>query len=213
MVNRCPKRRSLSRNSLAAVVLLFSSVLLLGLGTSAQDESDASVKGKFLVAAGKMGDPRFHKSVIYMLEHDSDGAMGLIINKVVGELKVGELLTRMGEETPVSDKALQLYFGGPVEMERPFLLHTTDMMFDSSTKIADGVAMSGHPEALRAIAEGTGPRGYVFAVGYSGWGPNQLEGEMSRGDWVVLEATPSAIFSKNPEKTWEELMEGTVFRL
>ena len=213
MVNRCPRRRSPSRLRLQAAALFFSTVLLLSLGTSAQNQSDASVKGKFLVAAGKMGDPRFHKSVIYMLEHDSEGAMGLIINKVVGELQVGELLSRMGEEIPTSDKALQLYFGGPVEMERPFLLHTTDIMFDSSTKIADGVAMSGHPEVLRAIAEGRGPRGYVFAVGYSGWGPNQLEGEMSRGDWVVLEATPSAIFSENPEKTWEKLMEGTVFRL
>jgi putative transcriptional regulator len=213
MVNHNPRKRSPSNRKLIVAAVLLSSVLLVSFGTSAQDQSNASIEGKFLVAAGKMGDPRFHKSVIYMLDHDSKGAMGLIVNKVIGELQVGELLAKMGEEAPTSDQTLQLYFGGPVEMERPFLLHTTDIMFDSSTKLADGVAMSGHPEVLRAIAEGKGPRGYVFVLGYAGWGPGQLEGEMSRGDWVTLEATSSMIFSENPEKTWEKLMEGTVFRL
>lgn len=196
-----------------AIGFVLCSLGLAAFSASAQDGAKTSVKGKFLVAAGKMGDPRFQKSVIYMLEHDRKGAMGLIINKVIGELELGELLAKMGEDAPASDKALQLFFGGPVEMERPFLLHTTDMMFDSSSEIAEGVALSVHPEALRAIAEGRGPRGYVFAVGYSGWGPDQLEGEMSRGDWVILDADPSVIFSEEPEKTWDKLMEGTVFRL
>jgi len=213
MVNRAPQKPSLSVSMLFGVAVLLVIVFAATLGTLAQDSPDPSVKGKFLVAAGKMGDPRFHKSVIYMLEHDSAGAMGIIVNKVIGELQVGELLAKMGEEAPTSDKALQLYFGGPVEMEQPFLLHSTDVMFDSSIKIAGGVAMSRHAEVLKAIAEGDGPRDYLFAVGYSGWGPDQLEGEMSRGDWVTLEATSSQIFSENPEKIWEKLMEGTVFRL
>ena len=213
MVNCAPPKPSLSGGMLIVVAVLLTSVSVATFGSFVQDSPDPSVKGKFLVAAGKMGDPRFHKSVIYILEHDSAGAMGLIVNKVIGELQVSELLAKMGEAAPTSDKALQLYFGGPVEMERPFLLHSADVMFDSSIKIADSVAMSGHAEVLQAIAEGGGPRGYLFAVGYSGWGPGQLEGELARGDWVTLEATSSLIFSETPEKTWEKLMEGTVFRL
>ncbi|MCH7794187.1 MAG: YqgE/AlgH family protein [Proteobacteria bacterium] len=174
-----------------------------GLAAPTEGTWDDSLAGRLLVATEKMGDPRFQKTVIYMIEHNRDGAMGLVINVPMGAVPAAKLFNRLGLDGDGLEGEIEVYFGGPVDPERGFLLHSADVLLEGSVRVDERVALTARPEMLLAIVRGDGPAQSVFTLGYAGWGPGQLESELARDDWFVIPADMSLVFAPDPTKSWE----------
>jgi len=166
--------------------------------------------GQMLIAMPGMGDPRFEKSVIFLCAHSENGAMGIIVNKRAPMLSFGELLERL-DITPHQDRiglpepieTMPVQFGGPVEPGRGFVLHTADYYSSETTlPIDEGVALTATLDILRAIAQGSGPRRVLLALGYSGWGPGQLDDEIQRNGWLHCAADEELLFSSDLESKY-----------
>lgn len=160
--------------------------------------------GKLLIAMPGMGDPRFDRSVIFMCSHGTDGAMGLIVNKPA-DLRLGDLLAQMDmacEDPAVAQAAVR--FGGPVETGRGFVLHSSDYSANlHSLKVTDKFSMTATLDILEDIANARGPARKALMLGYSGWGPGQLEAEISDNGWLTAEADSDLVFNTPDEDKWE----------
>lgn len=176
-----------------------------GTGTAVSAQP-ASLAGQLLVATDELQDPRFVRTVVYMVHHDAGGAMGLILNRPIGEASISELLERLGMESKGVNGEVRVHFGGPVEPGRGFILHTADYKIAGTQVVRDGIAMTSRPEILRAIGTGTGPRRSLFALGYAGWAPGQLEAEIKAGAWEIVPADEALVFDEHYEKKWERAM-------
>jgi len=160
--------------------------------------------GKLLIAMPSMGDPRFTRSVVYMCAHSADGAMGLIVNKPTPEVDARDLLEQLDIAAQPDMAPIQVHFGGPVEHGRGFVLHSSDYNVDGATlRVDDQFGMTATLDVLEALAGGDGPRERLLALGYSGWGPGQLEGELQQNGWLVTEASPRLVFSQDNNGKWE----------
>ena len=159
--------------------------------------------GKLLVAMPGMADPRFDGAVILICAHSDDGAMGLIINKVVPELSFGVMLDHLKIPHAPNGRDIRVHFGGPVERGRGFVLHSPDYAGGPATmKIEGGYGMTATLDVLEAMAQGTGPDRALLALGYSGWGPGQIESEIGRNDWLTVDAQEGLIFSDDNAAKW-----------
>lgn len=166
----------------------------------------AGLTGQFLVATDELQDPRFIRTVVYVVHHDAGGAMGLIVNRPIGDASLADLLERLGMEGKGINGEILVHFGGPVEPAQGYVLHTTDYATGGTQVVKDGIAVTSQPEILRAIGTGTGPRRSLFALGYAGWSPGQLEGEIKAGAWAVVPADEALVFDEHYEKKWERAM-------
>lgn len=195
---------------LILAALFYALVLLLsvaggGLGGVVAAEQQG-LAGWLLVASEKMGDPRFDKTLVYLVEHNSEGAMGLVVNVPMGEVPFTDLFERLGIDA--EDAAggvaggIEVYYGGPVDPGRGFLLHSSDVLLDDSIRIDERMAMTSRPEILTAIARGEGPTQALFTLGYAGWAPGQLESELARDVWFVIPADASLVFATDPAASW-----------
>jgi putative transcriptional regulator len=169
--------------------------------------------GKFLVATEQLRDPRFARSVVYMVRHDRSGAMGLIVNRVLGVAPWAELLRRLELDATGVAGEVRMHYGGPVESGRGFVLHTGEYAGDGTMAVNERIALTINPDILRAIGLGKGPRLYLLAFGYAGWAPGQLEGEIARGDWISVPADEDVIFDTADETKWERAMARRVYQL
>ena len=177
--------------------------LLTVLGAPPAGAADAnSLAGQLLVAAPGMPDPRFAETVIFMLRHDSTGAMGIVINRPVGVMSLEDILSSTGQDPQGAEGEIIVHTGGPVGPELGFLLHSTDYKTEGTIQITERIAMSGRPEVMADVAKGKGPRLVLLAFGYAGWSPGQLEGEMSHADWFSVPADESIIFDDNDVTKW-----------
>ncbi len=168
--------------------------------------------GKFLVAMPGMVDPRFAYAVIFMCAHTPEGAMGLMINRAVDDLDFIKLMAQLDiGGTPVGTGP-DIYFGGPVEHGRGFVLHSTDYFTDDGTMaISEGFAMTATMDILRDIANGKGPLQRLLCLGYSGWGPGQLEAEIQANGWLICDADPLIVFDKKQDEKWTAAMSSLGF--
>ena len=137
------------------------------------------LEGQLLVAMPTMADPRFARSVIYMCAHSDDGAMGLVVNKLLESLSFSDLLEQLEIEAASVDERIRVHFGGPVEAARGFVLHSTDYTHEATMRVDDGFALTATIDVLKAMAEGRGPRLSMLALGYAGWAQGQLDRENS----------------------------------
>lgn len=186
-------------------ILLPLLVLLIGnaSGGIADEAGRERFAGKLLVADTSMKDPRFARSVIYLVRHDAEGAFGLIINKPLARLPLADMLRQLDVEGSETEAELDLYFGGPVQGELGFVLHSRDFAAAKATMIVqDGYAVSDVRQVLRAISEQKGPEKALFAVGYAGWAPDQLDAELERGDWNVIDADDALVFDLPVSEKW-----------
>lgn len=169
---------------------------------------DPYLTGQLLLAMPSMRDPRFARAVIYMCAHGKDGAVGLVVNRLIGGLPCSDLLEQLGiDHDPDSSTALpNVHFGGPVETERGFVLHTRDYMADESMPINDTMALTATVDIVRDIAGGSGPRDLVLALGYAGWGPGQLDGEIHENAWLSVASDDALVFDKDIETKWDRAM-------
>jgi len=163
-----------------------------------------SLNGKLLIAMPAMGDPRFARSVIYMCAHSDDGAMGLIINKPAHDLKFADLLEQLNITPGEGAREIRVHFGGPVEHGRGFVLHSSDYMSEDSTlQVDDQFGMTATQDILEDLSKGGGPRDCLLALGYAGWGPGQLEGELQANGWLTCDALPEIVFGEADDGKWE----------
>lgn len=178
-----------------------------GTGTgTAISAQPASLAGQLLVATDELQDPRFVRTVVYMIHHDAGGGMGLIVNRPIGDASLATLLERLGMEHKGVNGQILVHYGGPVEPARGFILHTADYRIEGTQVVRDGIAMTPRPEILHAIGTGTGPRRSLFVLGYAGWAPGQLEREIKAGAWEIVPADEALVFDDNYEKKWERAM-------
>ncbi len=136
--------------------------------------------GAFLIAAPEMNDPRFYHTVILIVQHDRDGAFGLIVNRPVEDEPLAKLLQELGQATDGASGKIAIYAGGPVEIDIGFVLHSAEYKQPETMAIDSEVAVTSSPAVLRDIATQHGPRKYIFAFGYAGWGPAS-----SRTSWPI----------------------------
>lgn len=159
--------------------------------------------GKLLIAMPGMADPRFQRSVVLICAHSDEGAMGLIVNKPAGDLSFTGLLEHLGIAVGPVGQQIRVRFGGPVERGRGFVLHSDDWTGGEATmQVPGGLGMTATLDILEALASGRGPQRAVLALGYSGWGPGQLEDEIGRNDWLVGEVRPELVFSDEDPGKW-----------
>jgi len=160
--------------------------------------------GKLLIAMPGMGDMRFDRAVIFLCAHSSDGAMGLIINKPSQDLSFRDLVEQLSIKTGETEVAAPIHFGGPVDHGRGFVLHTSDYSTQDTTMVVKGgFGMTATLDILKDIALGGGPKSSIMALGYAGWGPNQLEGEIQQNGWLLCDATPEIVFDVPSAAKWE----------
>ena len=200
----------------AIAALLASGSGVTGVGATtgkAVAAQPAGLAGQLLVARTELRDPRFIRTVVYMVHHDAGGAMGLIVNRPIGEASLSELLERFGLESKGMNGEIRVHFGGPVEAPRGFVLHTADYKIDGTQVVKDGIAVTARPEILRAIGTGTGPRKSLFALGYAGWASGQIEGEIKTGSWEIVPADKALVFDEDYETKWERAMARRTIRL
>lgn len=159
--------------------------------------------GQLLIAMPNMRDPRFDKSVIYMCVHNADGAMGLVINKEIDSISFPQLLEQLEIDTPESQPGIRIHFGGPVESGRGFVLHSAEYGQSGTIAVDDSIALTATVDILRDIAAQRGPAHCILALGYAGWGPKQLDGELQQNAWLNVAADESLIFGADVGSTWE----------
>lgn len=150
--------------------------------------------GKLLVAAPSMGDKRFHRAVILLCDHDEEHAMGIVLNKTMPRMTLPKLLDQIGVENAIRAPKLPVLDGGPCQRDRGFVLHSTDWDSpDATLSITSAISLTATRDVLDAIVGGgaQAPRQALLALGYSGWGPGQLEEEIRQNAWLVAE--PDAV--------------------
>ena len=166
--------------------------------------TEIDLTGKLLIAMPGMGDPRFAHSVVFMCAHSPEGAMGLVINKPTDDLHLNDLLEQLSITIGAEMLNRAVHFGGPVESGRGFVLHEKGYHSSISTMVVDDqFAMTATLDILEDLAQGRGPLKAVIALGYAGWGPGQLEAEISQNGWLTCDAQPSLIFDTDDVHKWE----------
>lgn len=161
-----------------------------------------SLTNHFLIAMPGLADPNFAHTVTFICEHNAEGAMGIIINRPI-DVTIGEILKQSEIEPSDSfDTEAPAFSGGPVQPEYGFVLHSPPGPWESSLTVSDRIGVTTSRDILTAIAHNEGPRAYLIALGYAGWGAQQLEREMASNTWLSHPADPRILFETPVEKRW-----------
>lgn len=164
-----------------------------------------SLAGQLLIAMPQMQDHRFVRSVIFLCAHNEEGAMGLVVNKIIDSVTMPELLEKLGIPTPNLSGLARVHAGGPVEEGRGFVLHSDDYV-EENTLVVGSMALTATLDILRAIGRGEGPRRSLLALGYAGWGPGQLDAEMQHNGWLHVPADEAIVFDEQISDKWQRAL-------
>jgi putative transcriptional regulator len=187
-------------------LILLCSLSVPGVARRAVAQS-GHLTGQLLVAAPDMRDPRFVETVVYVVEHNADGALGLVINRPLAKGPSADLLKGLGLESSKAAGEIVIHYGGPVNERSGFVLHSDDFLLENSTHVADGIAMTADAKLIEAISQGKGPRQFLFMLGYAGWAPDQLEAEMKGGFWFAIPGDNALIFGTDADKKWQQALD------
>lgn len=177
---------------------------------SSDSQSKLDLSDHFLIAMPSMLDPVFGGTVVYVCEHNNGGALGVIINKPT-DMTMDVLFSRIDLklEINLNDEILPhspVMFGGPVQVERGFVLHAPEAVYTSSLKISDELALTTSRDVLDAVANGRGPSRYMVTLGCAGWSAGQLEEEILRNGWLTVRADPAILFETPVEQRFVAAM-------
>ncbi len=165
-------------------------------------------KNRILISTPSLKGDVFENSIIYVCEHNEFGAMGIIINRKLKEVEINNLIEKFKINSNIEINFLNttIYFGGPVDANRGFIIHTTDYICDD-TKIINGeVALTGTMDILKTIADGKGPKKSLFALGYAGWDASHLEQEVYDNNWLLVDVDEDLLFNPDNSTKWEKAM-------
>jgi len=186
----------------AAALAPESSDMIAGQEKAAPLKAELDLTDHFLIAMPSMLDPVFGGTVVYLCEHNQNGALGVVINKPT-DMTMDVLFDRINlkleiiHDTPEAKPGLyrsQVMFGGPVQVERGFVLHSAMDQFSSTLQVTDGISLTTSKDVLEAVAHGDGPQQVLVSLGCSGWSAGQLEEELGRNGWLTVKADPAIIF-------------------
>ncbi|AGF79706.1 putative transcriptional regulator [Desulfocapsa sulfexigens DSM 10523] len=162
-----------------------------------------TLTGSFLLSTPQMPDPRFSEQVIYICSHGYEGAVGIAVNKPNPILDLEEVLLTNNLPVPPGFSA-PVYMGGPVEQNSAFILYQSDYVTEHHLEVSPTVYLTRNTSVLEDISRERGPEKFLFAVGYAGWGPGQLEQELVSQGWITIPALDSIIFDVPDEEKWRQ---------
>lgn len=169
---------------------------------------DMDLTGKILIAMPDIGDNRFARAVILVCAHAEDFAMGLVLNNPMTGLTLPDLLDQLDIPLTISVPEYQVLDGGPVGRDRGFVLHSQDFNCDSATmQVSNNLCLTATRDVLHAIASDDPPEQAVLALGYSGWGPGQIEREISENAWLISDCDPKLIYAQDHDTKWNHALD------
>ena len=167
---------------------------------------EGQLTGQLLIAMPAMTTPHFAQAVIYVCAHTPEGAMGIVLNRKLASPSFGDLLEQLDVNPKPPVRQIDLYRGGPVDAARGFVLHTADWTGDGSLMVDPEIALTASLDVLKSIADGGGPQRGFLALGYAGWGPGQLDREMTENAWLSAPASVDIVFDGDHETKWRRAM-------
>jgi len=196
---------------IAALLSLGAALLWQGAATAAHptpiQTGGPSLAGQLLVATPELQDPHFRHAIVYMVEHNDRGALGLIVNRTIGHGPLGKLLAGLGiEEGAEGERVIPIHEGGPVERNRGFVLHSIDYHHDHSVIFEEIAALTNPSEQLPEVALELGTHQGLIAFGYAGWGAQQLEDEIAQGSWFAIPADEALLFDDAVATKWQRAL-------
>jgi putative transcriptional regulator len=174
----------------------------------ASSHHNFSLAGQLLVATPMIpSESFFSKSVVYVLSHNENGAVGIVVNHPINTVNSAVIFNSFDiEPVAAAVKQMPILFGGPVEAERGFILHTNDYNKDPIFKMGSEVSLSSSLQILKDIAAGNGPSKSIFALGYAGWQNGQLESELNSNNWIATPFSKDIVFAKDNGRKWKLAM-------
>jgi putative transcriptional regulator len=161
---------------------------------------NVNLTNHFLIAMPNMADPHFSRTLTFICEHNDQGALGIVVNRPI-ELKLGALFKQIDIALPDQGLAnLPVYFGGPVQTDRGFVLHQPIGSWQSTLVVEQSVGLTTSKDILQSVGAGKGPQRMLVSLGYAGWAAGQLEEEIKANGWLTVEAKPDVIFDLAPEE-------------
>jgi putative transcriptional regulator len=149
-----------------------------------------------------MLDPNFSRTVTILCQHDDNGALGIVVNRVVEDMTLADVLGQLEIDAGTAFRAVPVHTGGPVQSQLGLVLHEPLGSWESTLAVAEDLGLTTSRDILAAIADGRGPRRYLLALGYAGWGPGQLESEMAQNAWLSVAADRSILFDAAIDQRW-----------
>ncbi len=162
-----------------------------------------NLTGQIIVSMPSLQDDRFYKTVIYICAHSNEGSMGLIINKKIDYDLYPGLLDQLGIKNSSDNKNLFISYGGPIESGRGFVLHSDDLINKDTLTIDKGIALTNTADFFNDLVKGKGPKNSILALGYSGWGPGQLENEIQQNSWLNFPIESTFLFDNQISSKWD----------
>jgi putative transcriptional regulator len=189
---------------IVAAFVLQTALLRAGLPGPDEEQARSSLVGQLLVAAPGVGDPRFERTVILIVEQGPDGTLGIVVNKPIGEQPLASVFKALGQKDGDATGSMRVFSGGPVQPEVGFVVHSPDYRRPETVAITDRLSMTSSMAILRDIGDRRGPAKVLVAFGYAGWGPDQLEQEIEQRAWGIAEADPTLVFDEDRNNVWED---------
>lgn len=163
-----------------------------------------SLQNLFLIAMPRLTDANFARSVVYICAHNAEGAMGVMVNRPLQGLQVQDVFSQMHIklEYPKHLSGQEVYFGGPIQPERGFILHRPNGAWESSIITSPELALTSSQDVLQSIAKGEGPEEFIITLGYAAWNNGQLEEEIAHNFWLTAHVDPDILFKIPSEERW-----------
>ncbi len=166
--------------------------------------TDDALVGQLLVASPQLSEAIFSHTVILIVEHSEQGALGIVINQPFEQKSIASLLEKFGRKDSDVKGDVEVYAGGPMEPDIGFIVHSIDYHRPQTLALDSHIAVTADIEVLRDLGHGKGPKKLLLAFGYAGWGPGQLEVELARHDWVTIPEDPALLFDDDRRKVWDD---------
>ena len=166
-------------------------------------KSSDSFKGQFLIAMPGLLDPNFDQTVTFLCEHNDQGALGIVLNRIHSSLSGKDIFKELELEPSDGAENIPIHIGGPVNINEIFVLHGPPFEWEGCFQINAAIAMSNTIDILSAVSEGNGPKSYIISLGCAGWGPGQLESEIMQNVWLTSSVLEEIIFDIPVEERWE----------
>jgi putative transcriptional regulator len=192
------------RLCLIVAALALQTAILRALPGPGEAPARPSLAGQLLVAAPWIGDPHFERTVILVVQDDPGGAVGIVINKPIGEQPLASVFKALGQKEGDVTGSVRIFSGGPVQPEAGFVVHSADYHRPETVALTDRVSLTSNVAVLQDIGDKKGPAKFLVAFGYAGWGPDQLEHEIEEHAWGIAEADPTLVFDEDRDKVWED---------